>query len=155
MKGQGLRHHRPAEPFLLRVFFRLQLWVPNVVKNWSRHEGNASRSKKKGCDMICKNKCHHRDNVGQIFLQKKCSFTHCVLFFCPEKNRRRSETLCPPSSFFAHVAKRNSGTTSLPHVVTSVQLLFPYFAAPTLEPVVFCQTENKKEKRPRRYVTQD
>ena len=117
---------------VLRVCFRQQLWVPKSCENvvvscgvmWMRS------GQKRGLQKLLPN-MWIRDMVKNRlrFFFVKNGFVF-ALFFCPPKNGRSSGK--PPvhhPRFFAHDAKRNSGTTLL----LSLQPLFQYFVAQALQ----------------------
>ena len=117
---------------VLRVCFRLQLWVANVVKMWLRHvvvnvvssygcefvkmrspqvasKNVVTRHGKKCCE------CHAQKLPQQCETDCCEKIMDCSLFlggsFLPSENGRRSVTSCPPTLVFAQDAKRNSRTT--------------------------------------------
>ena len=78
-------------------------------------------------------KCHHRNDVGQILGEKKHGLFLFLLFILPSENGRRSVFSFTPPSSLQTMQNRNSGTTLLPHVVTSLQPRFRYFVARALQ----------------------
>ena len=119
----------------------LHLLVPNAVKMWLRHvvsqcggevvekrsRKNASKhavtrhgKKKTEVSSLMRETCDHRNNVGQIFAFKKKHGLFSLLdFFAPRKRSPIGNLFSNTLVFFANDAKRKSGTTRLPHVVTT------------------------------------
>ena len=102
------------------VSFRLQIWVPNVVKMWLRHV--VAKWSKRG-PQKCFQPCGYatwpkrgRDMNAKVFF---------ALFFAFRERSPFGDSIST-TLVFAHPAKRNSGTTLLSHVVTSLLPLFQF-----------------------------
>ena len=81
---------------------------------------------KRSYEFLAKNG-YHRNNVGQIFATTKNMDCFLSFGFFAFRNRSPIGNLFSTTLVFAHDANLDSGTTLLPHVVTSLQPLFRYF----------------------------
>ena len=137
----------------LRVCFGVQLWVPNVVNSVVASCGSnvvsscgcelvkkrspqiapkhvlTRRGQKRGCELLAK-------NVTTATMRDRCFCkkwnVSCFCFFFALRQRLPFGILFSSTLVFAHDATRNSGTTLLPHVVTSLQPLCNSFSSTLL-----------------------